>query len=184
MRTLGYFASTVLTMLVHTLCCGLPLLTALLGVGGYVSALGWVSQYRWPLAALQALLLVWSGYKLYAGRATSARLRTERAFFWGLVMLSAILTVLPHEWLKTEQQVLATAQVQRAFATRQLTLAVQTAQEAAVQQQLRRVSGVVNAEPQPDSNNLTVRYNIQKISKDRLLTTLRQKGYEVQEVLN
>ena len=108
MRTLTYFTSTFLTVLLHLLCCGLPLLTAVLGFGGYVSALGWVSAYRWPLAAMQALLLGWSGYQLYFRHRASAHLRTEKAFFWGLVVLSASLTALPHEWLKTDEQRLAT----------------------------------------------------------------------------
>lgn len=183
MKSLMYASTSLLTVVAHWFCCLLPIMAAVLGLGGFSSAMNWVVNYRAYLIAMQVLLMGWSFYHLYFQHTgTGKRLRWERAMLWVLVGFSVIAWAMPHQWLMSGDQQLATEQVQRVFNARKVTLSLQdrtTPRE--VEQSLAHLSGVLQLKPE-EAGIVSVRYDFRRISKDELLNALRKRGVEVEVV--
>ncbi|MBO9638690.1 MAG: hypothetical protein J7576_11005 [Siphonobacter aquaeclarae] len=183
MKSLMYASTSLLTVVAHWFCCLLPIAAAVLGLGGFSSAMSWVVNYRAYLIAAQVVLMGWSFYHLYFQHAgESRRARWERAMLWVLVGFSIVAWAMPHQWLMSNDQKLATAQVQRVFNARKVTLSLQdrtTPRE--VEQSLAHLSGVLQLKPE-EAGTVSVRYDFRRISKDQLLDVLRKHGVAVEEV--
>ncbi|OZI07076.1 hypothetical protein BWI93_16590 [Siphonobacter sp. BAB-5385] len=182
MKSIVYASTSVLTVIAHWLCCLLPLLAAVLGLSGSSSVLSWVLDYRWYLVGFQVLLMSWSFYHLYVQHQPSPRLRYERAIFWFLLVFSVVAWSIPHEWLMSNDQKMATAQVQRVFNARKVTLALSDdTTPQMLEKSLENVDGVLQLKP-VQAGVISLRYDFRKINKDQLLQDLRNQGLELTEV--
>ncbi len=177
MKRTFYFGTTLLTTLLHSLCCVLPLLTTVLGASGTVPALAGLLPYQPYFWALQGLILLGAFYHVYSRphRATS------RGLVWVLALASGLFSFVPHStWFKDERQVLAQAQVERVFNTRQLTLAVNSdARPQVLKAELRTLKGVIPTQTAVRAGRVSLRYNQQLTSRTEILSELRQRGYAV-----
>lgn len=99
-----------------------------------------------------------------------------------LLIFSIAAWSIPHEWLMSNDQKMATAQVQRVFNARKLTLALddETTPQM-VEQSLENVTGVLQLKPL-NAGVISVRYDFRQISKDELLEQLRRKGLQLSEI--
>ncbi len=182
MKSIVYASTSLITIIAHWLCCLLPLMAAVMGLGGSSSILKWASDYRWYLVGGQVILMSWSFYHLYFQHKADSRLKWEKATFWMLLAFSAAAWSIPHEWLMSSDQKMATAQVQRVFNARKLTLALddETTPQM-VEKSLENVDGVLQMKPL-EEGVVSVRYDFRQISKDELLQQLRRKGLQLSEI--
>jgi copper chaperone CopZ len=179
-RTL-YVSTTLLTTLLHSLCCVLPLLTTLLGASGAVPALAGLLPYQPYFWALQGLILLAAFYHVYSRphRASSRRM------IWGLALVSIFFSFVPHSnWFKDERQVLAQEQIQRVFNTRRLVLQVDTLTRpvAALEQELHALKGVLPTQTRLEAGRVSVRYDQQQTTRAAILGHLTGQGYRVRLV--
>lgn len=178
MKTTFYYGTTLLATLLHSLCCVLPLLTTVLGATGAVPALAGLLPYQPLFWAFQALMLIGAFYHVYARPHGAA----SRRLIWVLVLVSGLIWVLPHSgWLRSEQETLAQAQVQRVFNTRQVTFQVDTPAQAEphLTAELRSLKGVLPTQTSVRAGRVSVRYDRQLTNRDAILSALRQRGYAV-----
>jgi mercuric ion transport protein len=102
-RTKVWLAGGMMAALGASLCCLVPLVLVLLGIGGtWVSRLRIFEPYRPYLAGLSLLFLGIAGWKLYrkpacsTGSCPSRGLSRERIIFW--VITGTLLLVLGFPW--------------------------------------------------------------------------------------
>lgn len=185
MRTAIYLSTTLLTTFLHSLCCLLPLLTAIVGFGG-VTSLGWLMQYQAYLLVFQVGLLGWSFYRVYVehGYASAAHLQREKTLLWGILLVSVVAAVLPHSTLiKTEKQQLTAEHIQRVMNTRKLLLEIKETpvEEQKLIEEITSIDGVVSSQVAVKEGLVSLRYSLKETNKEAILLALRQKGYEVYE---
>jgi hypothetical protein len=181
MKTALYVSTTLLSTFIHSLCCLLPLLTALIGFGG-VSSLGWLLQYQAYIVGFQVALMAWSFYQVYAGhqQATAAHLRREKLLLWSIAAVSVAAAVLPHSgWLRTEKQQLTAEQIQRVLTTRKLTLKIEQVSPTSqsVEQALANINGVVDSQITYRNGSATLRYHLKETSQMLIVEALRKQGF-------
>lgn len=185
MRFAIYVSTTVLTTLLHSICCLLPLVTAVMGIGGFSSSLGWLMQYQPYFLVLQGGLLCWAFYRNYVHpHGSRTHILRERQLLWFIVGISAIAATLPHSGLlKTEKQQLATQQLQRIMNTRQVTFVVTDADysEQALRTALSQIEGVLDSQIVFKNQEVSIRFNQQITSKSLILNQIKQEGFDVKE---
>ncbi|MFT4032737.1 MAG: hypothetical protein QM669_09985 [Siphonobacter sp.] len=180
MKSIVYASTSVLTIITHWLCCLLPIVAAMIGLGGSSTLLNWVLQYRYYLIGLQIVFMSWSFYHLYFQGHT--HLKREKVVLWILLVISVVAWAIPHQWLMSQDQQIASQQVQRVFNARKVTLSFQTDKlPQQVEKELENVTGVLQFKP-VESGMVSVRYDFRQISKDQLLQEFRRRGVEVAEV--
>ncbi len=183
MTRLLYISSTLLAVTAHTLCCLLPLLTAMLGMGNYFGPLNWLAQHQGYVLGGQVLLLGWSFYHVY-GPGRHAHPGWGKAALWSVTVVSVGMAVLPHsEVFRSEESRLAREQMRRVRDTRRLTFVMNTSATPieTLRSTLSSLPGIVSAQTQIQGNVVSLRYRTNQTNREKLLATLRRKGYVVQD---
>lgn len=182
MRHVVYLGSTALAVVVHSLCCLLPLLTAVLGFGGYLDPVGWVLKNQVYFLVGQGLLLAAAFFHVY--RPDARHGFKSKAAVWAVAVLSLAAAVLPHSALfQTETDQLARAQVERALTTGRLTFAVRNPEVSPerLRNQVNALPGVLPTQTRIAGQAVSVRYRLAQTSGREVLRTLRQQGFDVRE---
>ncbi|MFN4145585.1 MAG: heavy-metal-associated domain-containing protein [Runella sp.] len=176
MRTFSLTLNIGLTGLVHLLCCWLPLLMVLFNT----SSVHWLTQYRTPLLMLQVVFLGWSFYDLYL-RPTHKVSLVEKSVFWTAVILSVVLSMIPHQFFQTESDKLAQAQFERVKSTRVIKLELEkpVASVEKLNETLAQIEGVVPSQIELNQDVISVRYKLGQTSEEDILNTLRREGFQV-----
>ncbi|MFN8357330.1 MAG: hypothetical protein U0Y10_22930 [Spirosomataceae bacterium] len=185
MKLAIYVSTTVLTTFLHSICCFLPLLTALMGMGGFSTSLGWLMQYQIYFLVLQVVLLGWAFYRNYRQpHGSLVHVLRERQLLWFVAGISLLAATLPHSGLlKTEQQQLATQQLQRIMNTRQLAFVVNDADYSEVQLRhtLSQIEGVVDSQIVVQNHVVSLRFNHTQTSKLLILNSIKKEGFDISE---
>ena len=182
MRHITYLGSTVLAVVVHSLCCLLPLLTTLLGFGGYLDSVGWVLKNQSYLLLGQGLLLTAAFFHVY--RPGTRHGLKSKIGVWAVAFFSLATALVPHSILfQTEEKRLARAQIERALTTGRLTFAVRNPDFSTerLRNQVNALPGVLPTQTRIAGQAVSVRYRLKETSRHAVLHTLRQQGYRVYE---
>lgn len=183
MTRLLYLGSTLLAILAHALCCLVPLLTAVLGMGGFLTPLNWLLQNQGWVLAGQMMLLSYSFYHVY-GPGNQRHRCWEKGALWLAAGVVVGVAVLSHSGvLRSEESRLAREQMQRVRDTRWLTFVVKTPARGAktLHDELGALPGIVPTQTKICGELVSVRYRSAQTTRSKVLSALRQKGYVVYE---
>jgi hypothetical protein len=183
MRILLYVSTTALALLVHLLCCLLPVLAIVLGAGSYFGPVAWVAQHRLWVLGTQAVLLGWGFWRAY--RSKGAAHAWERGVLWGGVVLTLAAATLPHAGaFQSEEAQLGHRQLERLMMTRRVVFQVEGTlpNKVRLDEDLAAVEGVLLNQIRVTGYAVSVRYQWQRVSKARLFDELTRRGYRLCEL--
>ena len=195
-----FIGGAVVAAIGSSLCCVLPLLAALFGLGAFGAASAF-EQFRPYLLATAVLALAFSFYRVYFRRencdesescATKPVSRINQIFLWAATFVIFAFAVSPYYtgYLAaalsnpppTSSEAMPAASSEESLANKTVVIGVEGMTcggcEAHIEETLKKLPGVVSADASYENKNVTVIYNPKQVALDRIKQAINSTGYK------
>jgi len=185
--------TSIMLAITSSLCCIIPVLAIVGGIGGFASSLSWVAPLRPYLIIATVLVLGFAFYQAYKPKKADEcgciveekmNLLTSKGFLWTITILSVLLMSFPYysgAFITTpEQKVIKVDNENLQEATLHIEGMDCKACEGHVNNALLRQDGVLEATSDYEKGLAHVKYDKTKVSAEKLaLATEKETGYKV-----
>lgn len=186
MKASNYTFSILFLSGLHLLCCMLPWLVPIIGLGYMAHWSSEMAKYQIYLSGIQLVMIVWMLRRVLVGGPKPHLVRDGILLATLLISFGTGLNLHRGKWFQTDQEKMTSVHFERVMATRQLQLDVKKVDFTinAFKDEIGRVEGVIPSQIKAHDSMVSLRYDFRKIDKADLIQEIRDRGYYVREIQN